>query len=107
MTAGVCVNGGNYSGDTVISLYNSTDNIVAFNDDSDLCGTNALGSELFYVPVIGSRCDRYELRQYCYDGNQCSGTSAIDISQLSTSPTYSPTGKKEIDLLFNYKFVII
>ena len=93
VTAGVCVNGGNYSGDTVLSLHNSTGNIVAYNDDSDSCGINAVGSELFYIPPIGSSCESYQLRQYCYEGKQCSGTSVVYISQLSASPTYAPTSK--------------
>lgn len=79
VTAGVCSNGGIYTGDTVISLYHLS-NQVAFNDDSTSCGVKALGSQLSYTPPKMAPCSTYILHQYCYAQFACTGTSAIEVS---------------------------
>ena len=95
VAAGVCLNGGSYTGDTVISLYNSSGYLMALNDDSDLCGPKAVGSELSYTPASGTACDSYELRQYCYDLTSCSGITTVVISPVTSSV---PTSKDNTSL---------
>ena len=93
VVAGVCANGGSYIGDTVMSLYDSMGLKVAENDDSSSCGSNSLGSEITFTPASAAACDVYVLREYCYAGTTCSGTSAVEVIRLSTAPTCSPTCK--------------
>ena len=93
VVASVCTNGGVYTGDTVLSLYDSVGVEVAYNDDSGVCGVGAKGSQLSYTVGVGVGCSVYVLREYCYEGLACTGTAAVEVTQLSTSPSSSPSSE--------------
>lgn len=92
VVAGVCATGGVYNGDTVLALYDSDGNQVAFNDDAISQPSCDVGSQISYTPIVTSSCGLYVLREYCYTGSECSGTVSVVITSLSAIPTYSPTG---------------
>ena len=93
VVASVCTNGGVYTGDTALALYDAMGKQVAFNDDSLSCGMDAIGSSLAYTPQSTAVCGIYMLRQYCYIGAACSGTTAVEVMQISLSPTFVPSSK--------------
>ena len=93
VVASVCTNGGVYTGDTTLALYDANGNQVAFNDDSLSCGMDAIASTLSYTPQSTAVCGVYMLRQYCYVGTECSGTTAVEIMRVSMPPTSLPTSK--------------
>lgn len=104
--AGVCSNGGVYTGDTVMSLYDYLHEEIAYSDDSLSCGGNGLGSEINYTTPSTTSCSTYVLRQYCYENTKCSETSSVKIFKSSIAPTASlttePSGKY---IIFNINFV--
>ena len=73
-TASSCVNfGGNYFGDTFVSLVNSAGAIVATNND--FC---FVGSQLTYtVPGPSSQCSVFTLRLGCAGNQSCGGTFVV------------------------------
>ena len=93
VTAGVCLNGGVFIGDTVLSLYDPMGQQVAVNDDSSLCGLNAVGSQLSYTPDASASCGNYTLHEYCYAESACSGTVVVVVMELSVPPSPRPTSE--------------
>ena len=93
VVASVCTNGGVYTGDTTLALYDAMGVQVAFNDDSLSCGIDSIGSSLSYIVQSNAACGTYVVREYCYVGTACSGTTAVEIMQITVSPTYVPTSK--------------
>ena len=75
VTGSVCV------ADTVVALYNSAGQQVAFNDDS--CGSKCSGFNYFKTG-----CDTYTLWQGCYSTESCSGKFSITTG---FAPTIAPT----------------
>ena len=68
--------GGAYSGDTILSLYNNQGNDLAWGDYDWSCGYY---SKLSYS-FTGDYCQYYSLYQGCGYDWSCSGTTAIVVT---------------------------
>lgn len=80
-----CAGGSTCINDTFTRLFNSSNNLVSFNDD--FC---ARCSQLTYiVPLLPGQCGIYTLKQGCYSSISCSGTFSVRFS--NDNPTLSPT----------------
>ena len=87
--------------DTVFSLVNASGTVVASNDDST-SSTCRPGSEISYTVPAGEGCQQYVLRQTCYAGGVCSGTSGV-IVRVSNFPTNGMS----LDLCYNILYIDI
>lgn len=78
------------SGNQYLRLYSPTDEFLAFNDDSSLCGSTC-SSITYTVPGASNACGTYTLREGCSGTSTCTGSVTIQgaIGAVST-PTSAP-----------------
>ncbi|XXF75616.1 serine protease [Myxococcaceae bacterium GXIMD 01537] len=82
---GTCgVNGGSFSGDTLVRFFGPSGTEVGSNDDA--CGGR--GSNLVFTVPAGAG-GNYEVRAGCYSSGACSGTMAWEITDGPAPPAGS------------------
>eukprot|EP01033_Poteriospumella_lacustris_P017313 gene17313-12375_t len=89
LTVSTCpYNGGQYSGDTYLTLYQGS-TAIAVNDDDPNSG--ACSTITATVAPVNGVCTTYSLQQSCYYSS-CTGTVAYTLT-TSTTPTALPTAR--------------